>query len=283
MQDNVENCACPLCGEREVELKTYNFSPYKVVQCLACHLWYLNPRLSEEAMLAQYADDTYFEGGDGLNEGYNDYAEQEKSLRPTFKRMLKHLDKKGMLGGRLLEVGCGYGYLLDEAKGYFDYRMGTDFSSGAVARSSEYAEKIIHGGVGEIEEGEEHFDCIIAVEVIEHIYNPNQFIHDLYHKLKPGGYLILATPDMGSFWRKFMQHKWVSFKLPEHVTYYDESTLTQLYEKAGFENCERIPSSHAFPLSVILKKLHLDFIRFPSINIWLPSVVLGMAARRPLC
>jgi len=40
---------------------------------------------------------------------------------------MKELHKRNVTGGKLLEIGCGFGFLLDEAKNYFDYRIGTDF------------------------------------------------------------------------------------------------------------------------------------------------------------
>jgi len=277
---HTENCACPLCGHASTHQKSYLFPPYRVVQCDQCQLWYLNPRLSEADMLKQYADDSYFDGSDGLNEGYSDYAEQEKSLRPTFSRFLKQLHQKGMTGGDLLEVGCGYGYLLDEAAPYFQHRVGTDFSLGAVEKASAYADQIIHGGTAELPK-DAMFDCIISVEVIEHIYDPKAFVQSLYQHLKPSGYLILATPDMGSAWRHVMQSKWPSFKLPEHVTYYDQETLQYLYKACGFEGIESMPFPHAFPLAVFLEKLKLSFLPTPSMNIWFPAVVLAMAGQRP--
>ncbi|HKJ83473.1 MAG TPA: class I SAM-dependent methyltransferase [Mariprofundaceae bacterium] len=241
----------------------------------------MSPRLREEAMLAQYADDTYFEGSDGLQEGYSDYAEQERSLRPTFARFLHKLKQRGMTGGNLLEVGCGYGYLMDEACDYFDYRMGTDFSAAAVERAKAHADHVVLGGIDAVDPSE-GFDCIAAVEVIEHIYDPNHFISELYRRLRPGGWLIMATPDMGSYWRKVMQKRWPSFKLPEHVTYYDSNTLGQLYRQAGFERTEKLPFPHAFPLAVLLEKLGMGRLPAPKMNIWLPGVVLAMAARKPI-
>ena len=55
--------------------------------------------------------------------GYTDYAAQEKSLRATFRLFMNNLEKKRLTGKTLLEVGCGYGYLLDEAKNFFAYRV----------------------------------------------------------------------------------------------------------------------------------------------------------------
>ena len=76
-------------------------------------------------------------GYQGGQSGYADtsYFEQETALRATFKRLLRNLEKREMTGGELLEIGCGYGYLLDEARPYFSRRVGTDFSPEAAAHA----------------------------------------------------------------------------------------------------------------------------------------------------
>jgi cyclopropane fatty-acyl-phospholipid synthase-like methyltransferase len=96
-----------------------------------------------------YRQPTYYEGGAS---GYADtsYTAQESALRATFKCLLRNLANRRMTGGALLEVGCGYGYLLDEAQRYFDRRFGTEFSTeGAeIARATD-AEGFV-GGIEQI-------------------------------------------------------------------------------------------------------------------------------------
>ena len=116
--DALEHPACPLCGSEERREDIYVFRPFAVARCQGCRLWYEYPRLAEPVMRASYADDAYFEGGEA---GYSSYQAQEATLRPTFRRFLRELSHRGMTGGRLLEVGCAYGFFLDEAKGYFDH------------------------------------------------------------------------------------------------------------------------------------------------------------------
>ena len=62
-----------------------------------------------------YREPSYYEGGES---GYADtsYAAQEFALRAMFQRLLQNLAKRGLTGGDLLEVGYGYGHLLDEAR-----------------------------------------------------------------------------------------------------------------------------------------------------------------------
>lgn len=276
--NDLELTDCPLCNSKEGKFSyTGNrLAPYSVMRCTQCNLYYLSPRLKEKAMQASYADDRYFSGE---THGYDNYADQETALRSTFSRLLKTLAQHKMTGGRLLEVGCGYGYLLDEARGFFDYRAGTDFSAAAVntAKGLGFADEVYQGGIDAIPDTE-LFDFVIATHVIEHIYHPREFIHALLNHLRPGGFLLVATPNMGSFWRILMGRYWPSFKLPEHVLYFERSTLTRLLKECGVQHAKVIPYPHAFPLPLIAAKLHLKSPAvLNQINLWLPATTLAIA------
>src|SRR5438128_8821588 len=124
---NLEYPVCPSCDSDRRQYPFRLHGPYNVARCTACGLHYLYPRLIESAMQEVYRQSSYYEGGAC---GYVDasYAAQEGALRATFKRLLGNLAKRGLTGGQLLEIGCGYGYLLDEARLFFHRRVGTEFS-----------------------------------------------------------------------------------------------------------------------------------------------------------
>jgi SAM-dependent methyltransferase len=224
-------------------------------------------------MMKLYVDETYFHGE---FIGYQDYLSQEWTLRATFRRFMLNLDKRGLTGGTLLEIGCGYGLLLEEAKGFFSVRVGTEFSSRAIEQARPRVEQIYEGGVEQIPP-DRKFDCIVATHVIEHIYQPLIFLRELAKHLNPCGKIIIATPDMGSLWRRFMRHRWPSFKIPEHISYFDKKTLKILMYRSGLINIDKIPYPHAFPLFLVANKLN---IRLPKSignrNIWLPGTTIAM-------
>ncbi|MFQ5518603.1 MAG: class I SAM-dependent methyltransferase, partial [Mariprofundus sp.] len=241
-------------------------------------LWYLFPRLKECDMLARYSDEAYFSGGEG-NEGYSNYAAQDETLRKTFRRFLARLHLAGYSGGSLLEVGCGFGFLLQEAGNYYSRLAGTDFSAQAAARAGKYADEVLVGGIESLDTTA-HFDNIISIGVIEHVYDPHAFIEGLLRHLKKGGNLVLATPDMGSAWRRLMGRHWPSFKIPEHVTYFDQQSLTRLLHQHGLVSVKRINFSHAFPLSLVLEKLGLRLGGWLGrLHMWLPATTLALAAK----
>lgn len=277
LDSKMETTTCPLCANASVEQQQYDLAPYAAVQCSACKLWYLNPRLKEEEMIKLYANDTYFESSD--ESGYSSYDEQKANLKATFARFLKQMHDKGLTGGRLLEVGCGYGFLLEEAKPYFEYRAGTDYSEGAYKHLASVCDQAYLGGIDQVPESEK-FDVIITVGVIEHIYSPIEFNNKLRAHLKAGGRLVHATPHMGSFWRPLMGKKWASFKVPEHVTYFDNNSLSNLFTKSGFSDLEELDFPHRFSLALVGQKLGIKLGKFlGGLNLWLPKTTLAIIGK----
>lgn len=270
--EELEYTTCPLCGSSKHN-RVYQFGPYEVVRCQSCNLYYLSPRLKETAMLKIYSYDNYFEA---KTVGYTCYSAQEKALRFTFRRLMTNLKKRNLTGGSLLEIGCGYGYLLEEARGFFSHRVGTELSHYAVEEARRRADHIYNGTVDSIP-AKDRFDCIIATHVIEHVYQPKAFLERLYKHLKLGGRMVIATPDMGSFWRYLMGSKWPSFKIPEHVLFFDRKSLYNLLQQTGLKKISTLPYPHAFPLSLVAEKLHIPL---PGILknciVWLPSTTIAI-------
>jgi SAM-dependent methyltransferase len=201
-------------------------------------------------------------------------------LRLTFQRFLKEMARRGMTGGRLLEVGCAYGFFLEEARGFFEYRAGTDYSPAALAKAAGRADRTFLGGVEPVP-AEERFDCAACIHVIEHIYEPVGFVESLLARLKPGGWVVLATPDMGSFWRPLLGRRWPFFKVPEHVTYYDRGSLERLLRAAGCSEVSFLPYVSVFSLEMIGEKLGWrPPARLRDLRVWLPATTIAAAGRK---
>lgn len=293
----LERPACPLCAPgrdafapgvpaTDEVAAGRGFAPYGVRSCRACGLHFLCPRLTEAAMQQVYRSDTYFDAGSAQNgragrppTGYDNYAAQAQALRLTFRRFLKALQARGLAGGDLLEVGCGPGLLLDEARPLFGRREGCEFSPAAAARARDVADAVHEGGVESVPPSA-RYDCIVATQVVEHVYDPRAFVRTLVAHLKPGGVLVLATPDGGSPWRRIMGRRWPSYKLPEHVLYFDASTLSRLMGDSGLLGVQSVPYPHAFPLALVAAKLGLAW-RGPGAAraLWIPGTTLALAGR----
>jgi 2-polyprenyl-3-methyl-5-hydroxy-6-metoxy-1,4-benzoquinol methylase len=84
------------------------------------------------------------------------------------------------------------------------------------------------------------FDLIVAAEVIEHLENPRAMCRELFRLLRPGGWLVLSTPNNES-WRSIValvvRGHFVSFgatSYPAHITPLVRQDLDHVLAEAGF-------------------------------------------------
>lgn len=267
---DIETTNCPICASSQ-QRDAYHFAPYTIVQCQACSAYYLSPRLREEAAIKLYENEEYF--NDAQDSGYSEYTEQEFALRKTFQRFMQTLQKRSLTGGSLLEIGCGFGYLLDEARPFFKERYGTDFSAGAVERSQPLADGVYLGGLEALPAGS-RYDCIVATNVLEHTYAPADFLATLRDHLAPGGCIVMAVPNMASFIRPLLGKKWPSFKVPEHTIYFEQSTLQRTFSDAGLQRVRELPFPHAFSIRLIVGKFGIKLPRrFDQLCVWVPTTM----------
>jgi SAM-dependent methyltransferase len=271
---------CPICGSDRHLLRYQLPGRYRVVRCLDCGVHYLSPRHTETAMHQAYRALSYFEGG-GLGYADTNYAGQEMALRATFRQLLQNLSSRGLAGGDLLEIGCGYGYLLNQAQPFFRRRVGTEFSPEAAQIARGTGAEVFVGGVEQLPP-DAMFDCIIATQVIEHVYEPLIFLQQTIRHASPGGHVVLATPDIGGALLKAMGRYWPSFKIPEHVVYFDFRTLDLVMRRAGLENIRRLPYPHAFPLGLIASKFRLRLpVPLGRAKIWVPATTVAAYGSMP--
>ncbi len=244
---------CPLCHSTRAEVLV-EFPPRRMLRCRDCRLGYLSPRLSAEEMLEHYRTGDYYESSEGS--GYSSYLAQERSLRLTFRLLIGKLARKGYTGGRLLEIGCGYGYFLTEARAHFSHLTGTDYSPGALEQARKTGATVYLGGLESVP-SEETFDAAVMLQVLEHLYDPLDFLNRLRERLRPRGSLAVAVPNLASPLRLLLGRRWPSYKIPEHVAYYEQSTLKRTLEQAGFKNVQNVFYPEFFPLGLLAEKFKL--------------------------
>jgi hypothetical protein len=120
--------SCILCGAAGPFRARGAKEGYGIEECSTCGLVQLVPTPTDETLRALYEDDSYF-GGDGS--GYSQYESQEAEYLATFREDVRRISEF-VPSGRVLEVGCGYGYFLQCAldAGYDAY--GIDLSPAAI-------------------------------------------------------------------------------------------------------------------------------------------------------
>ena len=178
-----------------------------------------------------YYTDAYFDGRHA--DGYLDYVGSEAVLRAEFRATLRHLTRF-VDHGRLLEVGCAYGFFLLEAQALFDV-VGIEAAEGAVRFCHSRGLDSVRCGL--LEESAVRdlpdMDAIVLLDVIEHLADPDEAFRLLAGKLLPGGVLLLTTGDWNSLTARAMGAAWRLMTPPQHLFYFTPKSLTMLGQRHG--------------------------------------------------
>lgn len=173
----------------------------------------------------------------------------------TFRKIISHLKNFAPDNGRLLDIGCSYGIFLKMASRIWQEAYGVELSKEA----SRYARESLGLNVSclDIQEADfpnGYFDIITAIEVIEHIEDPKDFITTVSRILKPGGILYLVTPDAQSFSARLMGYRWWSYR-KMHLNYFSKDSLFGFLAKNGFSVLDSAPYKKTFKIDYITHQL----------------------------
>lgn len=253
ISENLETTTCPICTPETAQDLRHDFAPYRVVSCSNCGLVFLSPRLTESAILKLYSDQEYYVS-EVAGQGYDEYLEVQHNWVRTFTRRLGQIERY-QKPGRALDIGCGPGFFLEAAqtRGYDVY--GLDPSDYIVKVAGEkFGGRIQKGVIESASYPTNDFDLVVAFDTFEHIYHPLKWLEAVRRVLKPGGLLVITTPDPTSLLARISRKKWVSFKLPEHVFYWSPPTIRRALAE-GWEVLEIHPAGQYASLGFLLRRL----------------------------
>lgn len=215
---------CIACGGIDATKPRYEVAGFAIVQC-TCGL--ARTEVPPGFDSASIYTEAYFQGGQ--HDGYADYAGSRDALRDDFRRTLRELP---VTHGRLIEIGCAYGFFLEEARASFE-TCGVEVSDAAraacVARglavTRELDDETLRRGP---------FDVAILLDVIEHLQAPAETLARLHGAMRPGAALVISTGDFGSALARVMGRKWRLMTPPQHLWFFSRRTLAALLARHGF-------------------------------------------------
>lgn len=149
-------------------------------------------------------------------------------------------------GTKILDVGCvqhsaekesNDDWLHGQLYEIGDEVVGLDYEEAEVARLQERGYDVICGNAESLDL-DERFDVVVAGELIEHLSNVGGFLDGAREHLRPGGELIVTTPNPWAFHRFKQAVFGEVFANEEHTCWFDERTLRQVFARHGFEVTE---------------------------------------------
>ena len=235
--------ACDFCGGQTVFPK-YDFGAHRILRCSGCTFMWLDPQPSEAELHEVYGEDYYrnqrfFEANGQTIYGYFDYASErfvkQQDHQRVVDRIIRFLDLPETGGGRLLDVGCGLGYLLDVAHDRGFRVEGIDYNPRAVDWiGRKYTFPAVAGDFMAYDGGP--YDAITMLDVIEHLPRPLEALEKAAALTRPGGIFALSTMDSDSLVSRLLGSRLEDFRRTrEHLYFFNRHTIRAGLERAGLE------------------------------------------------
>lgn len=171
-----------------------------------------------------------------------DRALQSKgaSSEPIYEMVVSAIGECRAAGGVLLDVGCGQGLLWTFVRGDFEQYIGAD-----VVRYDGFPGAAVFHRIdldsGRVPLADGVADVVVAVETIEHLENPRAFARELTRLCKPGGWIVITTPNQLSFLSKLtlvVKNTFNAFtdtSYPAHITALLEIDLRRIAAECGWQ------------------------------------------------
>lgn len=181
---------------------------------------------------------------------------------------------------RILDIGCGSGNLAKELKKNIQCDLiGITYSQLEANSASKYFNKVLVEDLNYFNPCElGQFDCIICSHILEHLYQPDEFLLKLRHILSPNGIVIIALPN-ALHWKQRLEFLKGNFKYTDgglmdktHVRFFDWDTALDLVNNSGFKPILREADGY-FPIPLVRKFLKSLVTPFDK---WVSTVMPGL-------
>lgn len=251
--------ACPMCRSdkpsllldekindlsRGFDYLTESGGHFQINKCGSCDFVYSSPIFSEETTNQLY---------NSANIGSCVAPSSEQGIAINSARYIARLMKySGIRAGKLLDIGCGCGQVLQAATEAGLEAYGVDPSRDAVQCANGAGFQATHGMYTADMFPEASFDLISIIHVIDHVLDPQELLQTAHRHLRPGGAIILATHNIQSLLAKLMGKHFVAYNV-QHITYYTPQTLNKMLIRTGFSPIKRLNSLTTYSLDHFVK------------------------------
>jgi len=214
----IDDAKCPLCSGSFTRA-VIEESSYSIRECIPCRLGVTLPATYVSASEYTHAPD------------YADaYEAQEMKFR-SYARHLLEWAQRYVRGGRLLDVGCSVGWLVDEAREAGFDAAGIDLDANAVRHAKDKGRVVSQGSINEWQHAE--YDVITLSHTLEHLPDPIGFLRACAARLCDGGCLVVAVPCFVGLHPRLFGKRWYGWAPWQHYFHYSQPALRHLLGKAG--------------------------------------------------
>lgn len=224
---NFENC--PICMSSNIKINRY-INIYGLYKCQNCSLLFTQQQkyLTREEINKEIYNQNYLES----------YEQRNSKLINRFRKRVSEIEKYKK-GGTILDFGCSSGIFLEAINKYSKYKWyctGIDINKRSIniAKKNNIKASFILGTISNQKWKKNKFDVITCFDVLEHDIDLNETIRSLLRILKPGGVLVVQSPNYRSLMTYLCGENWDWWSVPDHVFHFSYTYLTKYLQKNNF-------------------------------------------------
>ncbi len=267
---------CPLCNTKKFTKETILFSDLKkkavLLHCTQCGLSYLQDIYQDRKMIYE----------DHYSVWSKDEKDQEQLIerakKSHFIYLLKKLNRYTSFQNKsLLDIGTGKGYLLETARTLGIREVyGLEISNYASRiAQKKFPGRIFHTTIQKLQT-KKRFDIITLTDLVEHLSTIKKDFEKIHSLLRPGGIILITTPDTDSFTRKLYPKTWFQYKY-EHVIYFNNQSMQHLLHKYNI----LVLKNNSKKLNMGYYRLYLKKYSSPLIAGMFPKILDPLPLKNP--
>lgn len=238
--------SCNICGSNEGEVITTadpkdllgaDLPLYPIIRCGGCGLVYAEGRKDADFLKGLY-DEKYYDGR--YKGGYTGYVKRREEGVRACATKVEMIRQWVPRKGRILDVGCAAGFFLEAARRAGWEAHGVEHSAYASEEARQQGLEVVTGTLKDAAYPDGHFDAVTFWGVIGHVNDPSGNVREACRALKPGGLILLHTPNEETFSEanKYKGAGW--YRAPLQLHFFSEPTLGELLRRNGFERVKNL-------------------------------------------
>ncbi|MDR1983894.1 MAG: class I SAM-dependent methyltransferase [Prevotellaceae bacterium] len=251
---------CPICSSIKIKpefvCKDYLTSNenFDVYMCQQCEFLFTNNFPSNNSIGKYYDNPKYISHSDTKQGFINKLYHFVRAY--VIKRKLNFVCRQaGKKNGKILDIGCGTGYFLNEAKRKGWETAGIEKNEQARKSATEHFNLFVKHETHIYEFPKDSFDVITLWHVLEHLEDLSEIMEKIYDLLLSDGIAVIALPNCSSYDARHYKTYWAGYDLPRHLWHFTPKTMELLAKKFNFNIVYKKPMHFdSFYVSILSEK-----------------------------